>query len=118
MLRTMLRAKIHRATVTDASLHYAGSLTIPRDLMRKLDILEGEQVLVANVTTGERWVTYAISGTKPGRFSLNGAAARYGQIGDTLIIMLFAQVDEKEARRFRPKIAQMGPGNRVVRIRR
>lgn len=116
MLRTLLRAKIHRATVNSVDPDYAGSMTIPRDLLRKLDILPGEQVLVANVTTGARWVTYAIPGRKPRHFCLNGAAARYGQPGDVLIIMVFGQVDDREARIHRAKVAVMGPGNALRRV--
>jgi len=116
MLRSVLHAKIHRATITDASLNYVGSMTIPKDLMEQLGILNGEEVLVANVNTGARWTTYAIVGDKDGEFSLNGAAARYGQVGDLIIIMLFAQLDEKEVRTHKAKIALMGEGNRVEQI--
>jgi len=114
MLRTFLRCKIHRATVTSASLDYVGSMTIPEDLMRRLNILEGEQVEVANINNGERWTTYAIVGKKAADFALNGAAARLGQIGDRLIIMVFAQLDEAEIAAHRSKIAFMDEHNKVV----
>lgn len=116
MLRSVLHAKIHRATITDASLNYVGSMTIPRELMRQLDILDGEEVLVANIANGLRWTTYAIVGEEPGRFCLNGAAARYGQPGDLIIIMVFAQMDQAEARTHKAKVAVMGEGNRVEQI--
>ena len=115
MLRTFCRAKIHRATITDASLDYVGSMTIPRDLMERLDIQEGEQVTIANVNNGERWTTYAIPGKKK-QFSLNGAAARLGCIGDKVIIMTWAQVNEQEARSFKMKVALMDEQNNVVEV--
>jgi aspartate 1-decarboxylase len=116
MLRPFLRCKIHQAAVTAASLDYIGSMTIPEDLMRRLNIMEGEQVEIANMNNGERWTTYAITGKKAGEFSLNGAAARLGQIGDRLIIMVFAQMDEKELQNYRPKVAFLDAQNRVVRL--
>jgi aspartate 1-decarboxylase len=116
MLRTVLRCKIHQAAVTSASLDYVGSMTIPEDLMKRLDIRDGEQVEIANVNNGERWTTYAITGKKPGDFCLNGAAARLGYIGDRLIIMVFAQFDEKELAAHRLKVAFMDAQNKVIRI--
>jgi aspartate 1-decarboxylase len=116
MLRSVLHAKIHRATITDASLDYVGSMTIPRKLMSELDILDGEEVLVANVTNGQRWTTYAIPGDKPDGFCLNGAAARYGQPGDVIIIMIFAQMETAEARKHTAKIAIMAAGNCLEKI--
>lgn len=116
MLRSVLHAKIHRATITDASLDYVGSMTIPRELMIRLDIVDGEEVLVANVTNGQRWTTYAIPGDRPDGFCLNGAAARYGQPGDLIIIMVFAQVDASEMKTHKSRIAVMGPGNRVEKV--
>ena len=116
MLRPVCRCKIHHATVTDASVNYVGSMTIPEDLMRRLNIVEGEQVDVANVNNGERWTTYAIAGKKPGAFSLNGAAARLGCIGDKLIIMIYAMLDEKELANYRIRIAFMDEKNTVARL--
>jgi aspartate 1-decarboxylase len=116
MLRTLLRCKIHQATVTSSSLDYVGSMTIPKDMMKLLDIRDGEQVQIANVNNGERWTTYAITGKKPGDFCLNGAAARMGQVGDKLIILIFAMYDEKEAAAHHMRIAFMGEKNKVVRI--
>jgi aspartate 1-decarboxylase len=97
-------------------LDYVGSMTIPEELMRRLDIREGEQVEIANVNNGERWTTYAIPGKKPGEFSLNGAAARLGQVGDKIIIMIYCMLDEKELAAHRMKIAFMEDQNRVGRV--
>lgn len=91
-------------------------MTIPEDLMKRLDIREGEQVDVANINNGERWTTYAITGKKAGDFCLNGAAARLGQVGDRLIIMIYALLDEKEAASHRMKIAYMDAQNKVARM--
>jgi len=116
MLRPFCRCKIHHATVTRASLDYIGSMTIPAGLMKRLDIREGEQVDVVNLNTGARWTTYAIAGKKAGDFCLNGAAARLGEIGDKLIIIVYALLDEREARSHRPKVAFLGEKNKVVRM--
>ena len=116
MLRTMCRAKIHRAVLSQADLNYVGSMTIPKDLLKKLDILEGEQVDVLNLNTGARITTYAIPGDKKGYFCLNGAAARHGQPGDLLIIMVYAQFEDAEARKLKMKIALMNPDNTIQKI--
>ena len=116
MLRPFCRCKIHRATVTSASLDYVGSMTIPEDLMKKLDILEGEQVDIANISNGERWTTYALAGKKTGVFTLNGAAARMGAPGDKLIILVYCQLDEQEARSHRIKIAFLGERNKLIKL--
>ena len=116
MLRPFCRCKIHHATVTRASLDYVGSMTIPADLMKRLDIRVGEQVDVVNVSNGERWTTYAISGKK-GDFCLNGAAARLGHVGDTLIIIVYALLSEEEVRKHRMKVAFLGEKNKVLRIK-
>ena len=116
MLRPVCRCKIHHAVVTSADVNYVGSMTIPGDVMKRLNIIEGEQVDVANVANGERWTTYALTGKMPGDFCLNGAAAHLGKVGDKLIIMIFAQLDPKEVESFRMKIAFMGPDNRVARL--
>ena len=118
MLRTMCRAKIHQATINAADLNYVGSMTIPVDLMRKLDILSGEQVDVVNINTGARWTTYALPGKKRRHFCLNGAAARLGAPGDRIIILIYAHMEEREARRQRIQVALMRPDNSVRRIAR
>lgn len=116
MFRMMCRAKIHRAILSEADLNYVGSMTIPRDILSKLDILEGEQVDVLNVNTGARITTYAITGEKSGYFCLNGAAARHGQPGDVLIIMVYALMEDAAARKHKMKIALMNPDNTVEKF--
>src|SRR5215207_7438983 len=97
MIHTMCKSKIHGATVTDANLHYIGSLTIDRDLMDLANILPYEWLHVVNVTTGSRFETYAIEGDAgSGTIALNGAAARLGHPGNKIIIMCSAQVPEEE----------------------
>ena len=97
MQRVMLKAKIHRATLTATELHYEGSVAVDRLLLEQADILPGEQVHVLNVNNGERIVTYAIEAPPgSGTVSLRGAAARTGQVGDTLIILTYAVVSEEE----------------------
>jgi aspartate 1-decarboxylase len=113
MERLMFRAKIHRATVTDANLDYEGSITIDRELLRLADILPYEQVHVVNVTNGERLVTYAIEGG-PGDICLNGAAAHKCRPGDTVIIMAYAQVPEDELRAFQPTVVKVDEHNRAL----
>jgi len=112
----MCRVKIHRAQVTAADINYMGSMTIPHGLMKQLDILPGEQCDVVNVHTGARWTTYAIAGAQDGQFVLNGAAARHGVPGDLIIIMVYAQMDDAEARRHRLNVAHMTADNKVDRI--
>lgn len=117
MLRTMVKAKIHRATVTEANLNYVGSLTIDSTLMEMCDILPNEQVHVLNVTNGQRMVTYAIAG-EPGSgvMCLNGAAARHGQRGDIIIVMTYAHCDDAEARAMVPQVVVVDGQNRPVQL--
>ena len=112
----MCRVKIHRARVTETDPDYPGSMTIPERLMRELDILHGEQVDVVNINNGNRWTTYAIGGPDAASFCLNGAAARLGRPGDLIIIMIYAQMEEAEARKHKINTAYMGAENRVERI--
>lgn len=115
MLRTMLKSKIHRATVTDLKLHYQGSITVDAVLLEKADILPGEQVHVLNVNTGERFITYAIRGPKnSGVVMLNGPAARLGQVGDPVIILTYCQMDDAAAKRHHPKVIKVDARNRPV----
>jgi aspartate 1-decarboxylase len=117
MLRTMAKAKIHRATVTQADLNYVGSLTIDEELMELCDILPNEQVHIVNVTNGHRMVTYAIRGERgSGVMCLNGAAARHGQKGDIIIVMTFAHYTDEEARTMRPKVVVVDESNRPVQL--
>jgi aspartate 1-decarboxylase len=113
----MLRAKIHRAVVTDANLEYEGSLTIPPDLMDLADIREYEGISIWNVTRGSRLETYAMRG-KPGSrdVCVNGAAAHLTGKGDKIIISTFASVPESELATFRPKIVFVDAENRPVRV--
>ena len=115
MLLTMFKSKIHRATVTQADLHYRGSLTLDRDLMDAAGMLPYEQVQVLNINTGARFTTYIIEGARgSGIVCLNGAAARLGQPGDLIIALTYAQMDHEEAKRFVPRIVHVDEHNRIV----
>ena len=112
--RVLLRAKLHRATLTGADLHYEGSCGIDQSLLDACDILPGEQIEIYNVTNGARLSTYAISEPAgSGRITLNGSAARHAAIGDLLIICTYAPMDDATARSFRPRIALLGADNRI-----
>ncbi|HOO97921.1 MAG TPA: aspartate 1-decarboxylase [Bacteroidales bacterium] len=105
MLIEVLKSKIHRVTVTEANLNYIGSITIDEDLMDAADIIENEKVQVVNINNGERFETYVIKGERSsGTIGLNGAAARLVQIGDILLIMSYATMEQEEARKFKPSI--------------
>ncbi len=117
MFRTMIKAKIHRATVTQADLNYVGSLTIDQTLMEMCDILPNEQVHVLNVTNGARMVTYAIAGERgSGVMCLNGAAARHGQKGDIVIVVTYAQYADEEARGLQPKVVLVDADNAPIQM--
>jgi len=117
MLRTLVKAKIHRATVTQAELNYVGSLTIDLDLMEMCDIMPNEQVHIVNVTNGHRMITYAIEGERgSGILCLNGAAARHGQKGDLIIVMTFGHFSPEEARDWKPQIVVVDEANRPVEM--
>lgn len=117
MQRTLLGGKIHRATVTQADLHYVGSITVDAELMASAGIIEGEQVHVVDITTGARLVTYAITGTPgSGVIGINGAAAHLVSPGNLVIIMSFLQVDEAEAVQHRPKVVHVDSDNRIVAL--
>ncbi|GAA0360332.1 aspartate 1-decarboxylase [Bacillus horti] len=117
MFRHMMKAKIHRATVTEANLQYVGSITIDQDLMEKVDILPHEKVQVVNNNNGARLETYVIPGERgTGIICLNGAAARLVQPGDTVIVLSYALVAEDKVKEFKPKVAIMGEGNQVVEL--
>jgi len=115
MRRTLMKSKIHRATVTDANLHYQGSVTLDPLLMEAADILEHERVDVLDVTNGNRLTTYAIPGA-PGRgeVCLNGAAAHLVARGDLVILVTYAEYEEDEARRHRPRVVFVDERNRAV----
>ncbi len=115
MLRQMLRAKIHRATVTDACLEYEGSLTIDEDLMDVAGILPYEMVMISNLNNGERFATYAMAGKRgSGEIVLNGPTARKGVVGDKVIIFCYEYYGEDEAKQHRPRIIQVNEQNKIV----
>ncbi len=113
MFRTMLKSKIHRATVTHADLHYVGSVTIDADLMEAADLLEGEQVTIVDIDNGNRLVTYAITGQRgSGVIGINGAAAHLVHPGDLVILIAYATMDDAEARTHRPRVVFVDAANR------
>lgn len=111
MQRTVMRAKIHRATVTRADLHYEGSCSIDPELLFLAEIVPGEQIHVVNVTNGSRAVTYAIEGNA-GEVALNGAMAHIGEPGDIVILITYAQLDEAELGGFAPRVVHVDARNR------
>ena len=114
MQRTLLKSKIHRATVTDANLQYEGSITIDEDLMRAADLLEFEQVQVYDVTNGHRLTTYVIRGEAgSGTICLNGAAAHLISVGDLVIIASYAALTPEEISGHRPRVILVDEQNRV-----
>jgi len=116
MLLTMLKAKIHRATLTMTDLHYEGSIAIDEDILDASNILPHEQVSIWNVTNGNRLTTYALPAARGSReFMLNGAAARLAAVGDQVIIAAYAQVPAEQARNYQPTIVLMGEGNSIER---
>lgn len=111
----ILKSKIHRATVTDANIHYMGSITIDINLMERAGILPYEKVLVVSLESGERLETYAIKGKKgSGEICLNGAAARKILKDDKVIILAFALLDQNEADRFKPTVIQVDEKNNII----
>ncbi|GAA4980895.1 aspartate 1-decarboxylase [Kineococcus glutinatus] len=115
MQRSMLGGKIHRAVVTQADLHYVGSITIDRTLLDAAGILEGEQVHVVDIATGARLTTYAIAGPAgSGVVGINGAAARLVACGDLVIVMSFLLLEEDEVRGHRPRVVHVDERNRIV----
>jgi aspartate 1-decarboxylase len=118
MRRNVFKSKIHRATVTQADLHYEGSVTIDEELMRAADILDFEAVHIWNVTRGTRLQTYAIKGTAGGgTICINGAAAHLNQPGDLVILATFADMDEVEARAHVPTVVLVDARNRITERR-
>ncbi len=117
MIRSMMKSKIHRATVTGANLNYVGSVTIDRNLLEAADILPYEQVAIWNVTNGERFETYAIEGPRGGGdICLNGAAARKVAVGDLVIIATYAQMTNAEAIAHEPKVVMVDDRNQIVNV--
>ncbi|MGQ0431689.1 MAG: aspartate 1-decarboxylase [Microthrixaceae bacterium] len=115
MRRRMMKSKIHRATVTDADVHYVGSITIDRDLMDQADLLEYEQVAVVDVDNGARLETYVIEGERgSGDVCLNGAAARLVDPGDRVIIISYAEYDDVDLEGYEPTVVHVDRSNRRV----
>jgi aspartate 1-decarboxylase len=115
MLLTMLKAKLHRATVTGSDLDYEGSIAIDRGLLDASGILPHEQVDVLNISTGGRFTTYAIEAPRGSReIAVNGAAARLVQLGDKVIIIAYCQAPAEEARNYHPTVVVLGDGNEVI----
>lgn len=117
MFRTMMTAKIHRATVTEANLNYVGSITIDENIMDAVGLLENEKVQIVNNNNGARLETYIIKGERgTGVICLNGAAARLVQPGDKVIIIAYGLMTEEEARTYKPKIAIMDDNNQIIQL--
>ncbi len=117
MRRTMLKSKIHRATVTGADLHYVGSITIDPELLEAGDILEHELVHVLDIDNGARFETYAIAGEPgSGEVTVNGAAARLVHTGDKVIVVSYAEYEEKELESRDPRVVHLTEDNRIVAV--
>ncbi|MCJ1708511.1 aspartate 1-decarboxylase [Microbacterium sp. VKM Ac-2923] len=117
MFRTVLGSKIHRATVTQADLHYVGSITIDEDLVRAADLVEGEKVAVVDITNGSRIETYVITGRAgSGEICVNGAAAHLIHPGDLVIIMSYVMADDAELLTHEPRVVHVDEGNRIVEL--
>ena len=117
MMRIMMKSKIHRATVTQADLHYVGSVTLDAALMEAADLLEGEQVAIVDINNGARIETYVIPGPAgTGIIGINGAAAHLVHPGDLVIIMSYAVLHDAEARALKPTVVHVDEHNQVVKI--
>jgi aspartate 1-decarboxylase len=118
MQRTMLKSKIHRATITDSDLHYVGSITIDAELLEAADILEHEQVHVLDVDNGARFETYTIPGERgSGVVKVNGAAARLVHRGDTIIVISYAAYDRSDLERYQPRVVHVeAQTNRIIDV--
>lgn len=116
MMIQRFKSKIHRATITEANLHYVGSITIDEELMEAANFIEGERVQVVNNNNGERLETYIIKGERgSGVICLNGAAARRAQVGDVVIIISYAWMDMEEAKKFVPSVVFLDEKNRMIK---
>ncbi|MDA0567796.1 aspartate 1-decarboxylase [Streptomonospora sp. S1-112] len=117
MRRTLFHGKIHRATVTQADLHYVGSITIDADLLEAADIVEGEQVHVVDIDNGNRLVTYTIAGERgSGVIGINGAAAHLVNPGDLVIIMSYVELEESERPHHTPRVVHVDSANRILAL--
>src|ERR1700704_2949866 len=119
MHRTMLKSKIHRATVSDCDLHYVGSITIDQDLLDAADIREFEQVAVVDVDNGARFETYTIAGSRgSGDMKVNGAAARLVHRGDTIILISYAAYEPEELDNYDPRVVHVDAHNQILNVDR
>lgn len=116
MLRCILRAKIHIATVTESNLTYEGSITIDAAILKKAGILPYEQVMISNLNNGERFETYVIPGRK-GEVCLNGPTARKGIVGDRIIIFCYSYVEDSKLKGFKPKIVLLNEKNKILSVK-
>ncbi|HEU5127735.1 MAG TPA: aspartate 1-decarboxylase [Glycomyces sp.] len=117
MLRNMFKSKIHRATVTQADLHYVGSVTVDADLLDAADILDGEQVAIVDITNGARLETYTIAGERgTGVIGINGAAAHLIDPGDLVILISYAQMEDAEARAYTPRVVHVNERNEIIEV--
>ena len=117
MLRTMLKSKIHRATITGSDLNYVGSITIDPDLLEAADILENEQVHVLDVDNGARFETYTIAGIRgSGVMQVNGAAARLVHSGDTIIVVSYAEYSREDLEEYEPVVVHVDRGNGIIQV--
>jgi len=118
MFRQILKAKIHRVTVTDARVDYEGSITVDEELLKAADIVPWEKVLIANLSNGSRIESYAIPGESgSGVICMNGGAAKYAQRGDLVILMSFAVMTDEEIERHQPKVIYVNKQNRILSLK-
>ena len=117
MQRTMLKSKIHKATVTNANVDYEGSMTIAEDIMEAADIIENEKIQVVDVTNGSRLETYAIKGRRgSGHMTINGAAAKVMHKGDKVIVLTYMSLQDDKARDHNPRIVRLDENNEIVSL--
>ncbi|MBB3037777.1 aspartate 1-decarboxylase [Hoyosella altamirensis] len=117
MFRTMLKSKIHRATVTQADLHYVGSVTVDGDLLEAADLIEGEKVTIVDINNGARLETYVIEGERgSGVIGINGAAAHLVHPGDLVILIAYGVMDNAEAKEYKPRIVFVNDENKQIEL--
>jgi len=117
MEREMLKSKIHRVTVTEAELYYEGSITVDKDLLEAADILPYEKVQVLNFNNGSRIDTYTIEGIAgSGTICLNGPAARFGSVGDEVIIVSYVHLPDQDVKKFKPKVVMVDKKNKITKV--